>query len=109
MSLRYTCARSGRLAFPPRQSSMPRLSILCRCLGLPGRSLPRLSPSVTALNACCPCTSWFTLVSRQFSHSLLSRFPGVSLLFEHRAALVRDKKVVHVIRVLFLLCQNPFE
>src|SRR5262245_4687759 len=47
--------------------------------------------------------------SRQLSNSHLSRFPGVSFFFEHRSALVRDKKVMHVVRVLILLCQNPFQ
>jgi len=35
--------------------------------------------------------------------------PAARLLFEHRPALMSDEQVVHVVRVLFLLRQNPFE
>ncbi len=32
-----------------------------------------------------------------------------ALLIEHRPALMSDEEVVHVVRVLFLLRQNPLE
>jgi hypothetical protein len=46
---------------------------------------------------------------RQISDNFRNAFSGGTLLFEHRPALMSDQQVVHVVRVLFLLRQNPLE